>query len=92
VKERLELQNLHTDHVTIQSELNYLIVAKVVMFKCRVFGGKTGPVATVRVFVWYSPLQRFGSGSNPNPEPLLTLAKRQLLLLGMSWPEVLAEL
>jgi len=52
VKERLELHNLHTDHVMIRSEFKYLIGAKVVMLKCRVFGGKTGPIATVRVFVW----------------------------------------
>ena len=37
--------------------------------KCRVFGVKTGPIATVRVFVWQDPLQRFGSGSEPDPEP-----------------------
>ena len=28
MKEQLELQNLHTDHVTIQSQLKYLIEAK----------------------------------------------------------------
>jgi len=28
---------------------------------------------TVRVFHVVKPLPRFGSGSNPNPEPLLTL-------------------
>jgi len=52
VKERLELHNLRTDHVMIRSQLKYLIGAKVVRLKCRVFGGKTGPMATVRVFVW----------------------------------------
>jgi len=52
VNERLELHNLHTDHVTVQSELKYLIEAKVVMFKFQVFGGKTGSIATVRVIVW----------------------------------------
>jgi len=52
VKELVKLHNLCTDHVTLQSELKYLIGAKVVRLKCRVFGGKTGPIATVRVFVW----------------------------------------
>jgi len=52
VKERLELHNLRTDHVMIRSQLRYLIGAKVVRLKRRVFGGKTGPMATVRVFVW----------------------------------------
>jgi len=33
------------------------------------FGGKTGPLAMVRVFVWWNPLQQFGSGSEPDPEP-----------------------
>jgi hypothetical protein len=35
----LKLHNLRTDHVTIQSELTYLIGAKIVDLKCRVFGG-----------------------------------------------------
>jgi hypothetical protein len=52
VTERQELHNLRTDHVMIRSQLKYLIAAKVVRLKCRVFGGKTGPMATVRVFVW----------------------------------------
>jgi len=39
------------------------------MLNCRVFGGKTSPIATVRVFVWQDPLQRFGPGSEPDPEP-----------------------
>jgi hypothetical protein len=52
VKERQELHNLRIDHVMIRSQLKYLIGAKVVRLKCRVFGGKTGPMATVRVFVW----------------------------------------
>jgi len=52
VKERLKLHNLHTDHVMIRSELKYLFGSKDVWLKCRVFGGKTGPIAMVRVFVW----------------------------------------
>jgi hypothetical protein len=50
VKELLILHNLRMDHVSIRSELRYLIGAKVVRFKWRVFGGETGPIATVRVF------------------------------------------
>jgi hypothetical protein len=52
VKEHVKLHNLCTDHVTIRLELKYLIGAKVVRLKCRVFGGKTGPIATVQVLVW----------------------------------------
>jgi len=63
------MHNLRTDHVMIRSELEYLIGAKVVHLICRVFAGKTGPIATVRFLVWYNPLPRFGSGPNPNPEP-----------------------
>jgi len=33
------------------------------MSKCRVFGGKTGAIATVWVFVWQDLFQHFGSGS-----------------------------
>ena len=69
MKERIKLHNLHIDHVMIQSELKYLIGAKLVVLKCRVFGGKTGPIATVQVFIWYDPLQRFGCGSESYPDP-----------------------
>jgi len=51
VNERLELHNLRTDHVMIRSELRYLIGTKVVMLKCWVCGGNTGPIATVRVYL-----------------------------------------
>jgi len=43
VTERLELHNLRTNHVTLQSELKYLIGGKGVMLKCLAVGGKTGP-------------------------------------------------
>jgi len=52
VKERIKLHNLYIDRVMIRSELRYLIGAKLVKLKCRVFGGKTGPIATIRVFMW----------------------------------------
>jgi hypothetical protein len=51
VEALIKLNNLHIHHVMIRSELKYLIGAKVVRLKCGVFGGKTGPIATVRVFV-----------------------------------------
>jgi hypothetical protein len=50
--ERLELHNLHTDHVIIQSEHKYLIGAKVLILKFCVFGSKTDLIAMVRGFVW----------------------------------------
>jgi len=55
VKEGLKLQNLRTDHVTIRSELRYLIGATIVDLKCQGFGE--------------NPLQRSGSGLEPDPEP-----------------------
>ena len=51
-KDRLDLNNLLNDHVTIWSELKYLIAAQVVMLQCRVVGGKTVPYAMFRIFVW----------------------------------------
>ena len=50
------------------------------MLKGRVFGGETGPIATVRVIMHGDPLQRFGLGAEPDPqrpgdlERLLTIA------------------
>jgi len=41
--------------------------------KGRVLRLKPAQMPTVRVFHVVKPLPRFGSGSNPNPEPLLTL-------------------
>jgi len=54
-KEGLKLHNVCTDHVTIWSELRYLMGAKIVDLKCREFGG--------------NPLLRSGSWSEPDPEP-----------------------
>jgi hypothetical protein len=39
------------------------------MLKCRVFVGKTGLIATVRLFVLKDPLERLGSRSEPDQEP-----------------------
>jgi len=55
VKEGLKLHDLHTDHITIRSELRYLIGATIVGLKCGVFGD--------------NPLQWSGSGSEPDLEP-----------------------
>ena len=49
MNERLEVDNLRNDHVTLWSELEYLIRAKVMIVKCRVFGGNTGPIAKVQI-------------------------------------------
>jgi len=72
-KDRLKLHNPHIDHVTIQSELKYSIGAKVVRLKCQVFGGKTGPIAPVRVFVWWNQLQWSGSRLEPDLQPNQTI-------------------
>jgi hypothetical protein len=55
VKQGLKLHNLRTNHVTIRLELRYLIGAKIVDLKCRVFGGNV--------------LQLCGSGLEPDQEP-----------------------
>jgi hypothetical protein len=68
VKERLKLQNLRIDHVTIRSELKYLIEAKNLGMQWPGLEVEPGPNATVRGFHVVKLLQRFGSGSNPNPE------------------------
>jgi len=69
VIEQLELHNLRTDHVMIRSELKHLIGGNVVMLKCRVFGGKTGPFPMGRVFrvVRRGATVRFQV--EPEPEP-----------------------
>jgi hypothetical protein len=51
-KEHVKLHILCTNHVTIRSELKCFTGAKGVTLKCPVFGGKTGPIAKVQVFVW----------------------------------------
>jgi len=69
VKEPLELHNLHTDQVTIRSELKYLIGAKVVVFQCRVFGGKIGPFPLGQVFRVVRPVATVRFHVEPEPEP-----------------------
>jgi len=69
VKEGLTLDNLRTDHVMIRSELKYLIGAKIVDLKCQVFGGKTAPFPTVRVFRVVRPVATVQFQVEPNPEP-----------------------
>jgi len=68
-KERVELHNLCTDHVMIRSELKYLIGGKVVMLKCQVFGGKTGPFPVGRVFRVLRPVATVRFRVEPEPEP-----------------------
>jgi hypothetical protein len=65
----LKLDNLRTDHVMIRSELKYLIGANIVDLKCRVFGGKTAPFPTVRVFRVVRPVATVRCRVEPNPEP-----------------------
>jgi hypothetical protein len=66
---RLELHNLHTDHVTIWSELKYPIGGKVAMLKCRDFGGKTGPFLMDPVFWVVRPIAtvQFQVEQDPGP-------------------------
>jgi hypothetical protein len=47
VKDRQKLSNLCIDHVTIQSELKFVLQANIVGFKRCESGGRTGPVETV---------------------------------------------
>jgi len=67
VKEGPKLDYLHTDHVMIQSELKYLIGAKIVDLKCRVVGGNTAPFPTVRVFRVVKPVAMVRFRMEPNP-------------------------
>jgi len=61
VKVPLELLPLCTDHVTIRSDLNYLIGGKAAMLKCWVFVVKTGPFRMGRFFMWEDPLPWSGT-------------------------------
>jgi hypothetical protein len=69
VKEQLKLYNLRTDHVMIPSELKYLIWAKNVNLKYRVFGGKTCPFPMVRVFRVVTPVATVRVRVEPYLEP-----------------------
>jgi hypothetical protein len=62
VKEQVKLDNLRLGHVTIRSELRYLIGAQVVRLKYRVFGGKPAQLQQSGFLVSYNPLPRSGSG------------------------------
>jgi len=68
VTELLKLQTLSIDHVTIQSEINNLIRAKVVRCEWHVFGGITSPIAMVRNFLLQNPLRWSGPDFNADPE------------------------
>jgi hypothetical protein len=69
VKEKVKLDTLHLEHVTIQSELRYLIGAQVVRLKCQVVGGKPAQWQRSRFLGWYNELPRSGSGYEPDPPP-----------------------
>jgi len=69
VKEWVDLHNLCTDHIMIRSELKYLIGGIVVMLKCRVFGGETGPFPVGRVFRVVRPVATVQFRVEPQPEP-----------------------
>ena len=79
MKEQPNPHNLHTDHVMIPSELKYLIDAKIMNLKCRVFSGRSSHFQWTGIFVWYDPLPRSSFGLNHtqnlpgNLDPLLTL-------------------
>lgn len=51
-KELIKLHNLHIHQVVIQSEAKYFVAGKVVRLGSLSVGGKTGPMAKVRDFVW----------------------------------------
>jgi len=69
VTEVLKLVNLRTDHVMIGTELKYLIGAKIVDLKYRVFGGKTTPFPMGRVFRVLRLVATVRSRVESNPEP-----------------------
>ena len=95
MKERIKLHNLCIDRVVIQSELKYLIGAKIVNLKCQVFGGKTGPFPTVKVFRVVRPVakvqfqvepdleptRQFGPVANTTGVPVLIIWRRRCLIL-----------
>jgi hypothetical protein len=70
VEERRNPQNLRTDHVAIRSELKFLLGAQRAKWKCRVFGGKTGPFPTVQVIGVVRPVATVLFQVNPDPEPI----------------------
>jgi hypothetical protein len=53
----------------IRSEFKDLIGGQVVMLKCRVFGGKTGPFPVGRVFRGVRPVATVWFRVEPEPEP-----------------------
>jgi len=81
VKELLKLHNSHTDHATIQSDLENFIGVKMSRMQgpgCMV---ETGPKATVRDCCIVYPLQQFSSGSNC----ILELLKQVRIFDNSNW-------
>jgi hypothetical protein len=68
VKEWLELHYLRIYRAMIRLDRKYLQGARFGRLKCPVFGGKTGSIATVKIFLWSNLLQTFRSGPNPYAE------------------------
>ena len=92
VKERLNLHNVRTDHVMEWSELKYIIGAKSVSLKCRVFSGKTVPFPMEQVFGVVRPVAMVQFRVEPDMEPSRkfgpiadTRYTWQLLLLLIVW-------
>jgi hypothetical protein len=71
MKQRLVLYNIHTDHVMIRLEPKYLIEGKVVMLKCRVFGGETSPFRMGHVCRMVRHIAMVSIGVEAQPEPTL---------------------
>jgi len=65
----LTLRNLHTDLVTIRSELRYSIRDNIVNFKSWVFSGKTFPFPTVWVLCVVRPVSMVWFTVEPEQEP-----------------------
>jgi len=69
VKQRIKLHHVYIGRVPIQSELTSLIGDKIVNFKWRDFGGKTGPSPMVRVIWVVRPFATGWFRGKPEPEP-----------------------
>ena len=69
VKALLKLHTLCIDHVAIRSELKYLLGAKIVNLKCRVFSGKTSPFPKVQVFHVVRAVATVRFRVEPEPQP-----------------------
>jgi len=69
VKEHPKLHVLHIYRIVIQSQLKYIIEAKVLTFRECGTGYKTAGSVRFGFLMWYNLLQWFLFGSNQDPEP-----------------------